>query len=91
MCRVETVTVHQTTGAIDTRERGHPALELRGDGLSPEEQQKLLAFLEKWQHVFAAHDEDFGCTSTVSPTGAAHPIRERYRPVPPKLHTELTQ
>ncbi|KAL2097873.1 hypothetical protein ACEWY4_007080 [Coilia grayii] len=70
----------------------HPALALRGEGLTGDQQTQLTTLLQKWSHVFAAHDEDFGGTSVVIhqiPTGTAHPIRERYRPVPPNLYPEL--
>lgn len=85
---------HQTSRAAATKGciGEHPVLELQGDGLSPEEQQRLTAFLHKWQHVFAAHDKDFGCTNAVQhqiPTGVAPPTHERYRPVPPKLYAAL--
>ncbi|KAL2095651.1 hypothetical protein ACEWY4_007799 [Coilia grayii] len=66
----------------------HPALALRGEGLTGDQQTQLTTLLQKWSHVFAAHDEDFGGTHQI-PTGTAHPIRERYRPVPPNLYPEL--
>lgn len=70
----------------------HPALNLQGDGLAPEEQARLESLLKKWSSVFAAHEDDFGRTSMVQhqiPTGDAPPIRERHRPVPPSLYAEL--
>lgn len=94
VCRVQVAAKHQTSRAAATKGcmGEHPVLELQGDGLSPEEQQRLTAFLQRWQHVFAAHNEDFGCTNAVQhqiPAGVAPPTRERYRPVPPKLYAEL--
>ena len=65
---------------------------LQGDGLDPDQQFQLKRFLAKWEHLFSAHDEDYGCTDVVThtiPTGEATPIRERYRPVPPTLYKEL--
>ncbi len=53
---------------------------------------RLQAFLAKWQHVFSSHDEDYGRTDIVKhqiPTGDAVPSRERYRPVPPTLYSEV--
>lgn len=70
----------------------HPALSLQGDGLSRAQQDRLTALLQRWTHVFASHEEDYGCTSAVLhsiPTGDAPPVRERYRPVPPSLYPEL--
>ncbi|KAL2093598.1 hypothetical protein ACEWY4_010910 [Coilia grayii] len=75
-----------------TPEEDHPALSLSGEGLNDHQQAQLKSLLQKWYHVFAANDEDFGQTAVVThqiPTGVAPPIRERYRPVPPKLYTEL--
>lgn len=82
VCRVQVAAKHQTSRAAATKGcmGEHPVLELQGDGLSPEEQQRLTAFLHKWQHVFAAHNEDFGCTNAVQheiPTGVAHPPPEK--------------
>ena len=74
--------------------RDHPALSLEGEGLTHEQQQQLQDLMRDWVDVFAAHDEDFGCTGVVHhqiPTGTAPPIRERYRPVPPSLYTELRE
>ncbi|KAK7913015.1 hypothetical protein WMY93_013226 [Mugilogobius chulae] len=70
----------------------HPVMSLRGDGLTEEQQQKMTDLLHRWGKVFSQHDEDFGRTSVVThqiPTGTAPPSRERYRPVPPSLYTEL--
>lgn len=70
----------------------HPLLALEGDGLSPDEHQRLQQLLRKWSAVFAMHDDDFGRTNIVQhqiPTGTAPPCRERYRPVPPSLYPEL--
>ncbi len=65
---------------------------LRGEGLEESQTQQLQAFLAKWQHVFSSHDEDYGRTDIVKhqiPTGDAAPSRERYRPVPPTLYSEV--
>ena len=80
----------QHVGQTSTEE--HPALALRGEELNDYQQAQLKALLQKWSHIFAAHDEDFGRTSVVThqiPTGTAPPIRERYRPVAPNLYPEL--
>ncbi|XP_073713213.1 uncharacterized protein [Misgurnus anguillicaudatus] len=77
-------------------ERGVPG-HMRGESLQGEDlervqTQKLQALLRRWQHVFATHDEDYGCTQVVEhhiPTGDAGPSRERYRPIPPTLYTEV--
>ncbi|KAL7837443.1 hypothetical protein SRHO_G00271540 [Serrasalmus rhombeus] len=65
---------------------------LQGNGLDEDQQSKLQQFLAKWQHLFASHDEDYGCTDVVKhciPTGDGPPIRERHRPVPPTLYKEI--
>ena len=65
---------------------------LQGEDLEQAQTQKLQALLRRWQHVFATHDEDYGCTQVVQhhiPTGDAGPSRERYRPIPPTLYTEV--
>lgn len=65
---------------------------LQGEELGPTQARKLRDLLSKWQHVFSAHEEDYGCTNVVQhriPTGDAEPSRERYRPVPPTLYTEV--
>lgn len=65
---------------------------LQGDNLDADQQLQLQQFLTRWQHVFSAHDEDYGCTDLVThqiPTGEAAPVRERYRPVPPTLYKEI--
>lgn len=70
----------------------HPAMSLQGDGLTPDQQEKMTNLLQRWTKVFSSHDEDFGRTGVVKhqiPTGSAPPSRERYRPVPPSLYTEL--
>lgn len=90
VCRVEGTVEQPKRGAATTAEQvvNHPALKLQGDGLSPDEQRQLTAFLERWTSVFAAHNKDFGHTGAVYhqiPTGTEPPIREQYRPVPPKL------
>lgn len=60
--------------------------------LSEHQQGELHALLQKWEKVFAHHEEDFGRTNLVQhriPTGDAAPIRERYRPIPPMLYKEM--
>ncbi|KAK7933216.1 hypothetical protein WMY93_004112 [Mugilogobius chulae] len=60
--------------------------------LSEAQQEELKALLQKWEKVFAQHEEDFGRTNLVQhqiPTGDAAPIRERYRPIPPMLYKEV--
>lgn len=72
----------------------HPALEVREEDLSGDQQAQLTASLRQWTHVFAAHEDDFGHTKVVkhhNPTGGAPPICDRYRPVPPKLFAELRE
>uniref|UniRef100_A0A8C2JKG0 ribonuclease H n=1 Tax=Cyprinus carpio TaxID=7962 RepID=A0A8C2JKG0_CYPCA len=65
---------------------------LRGEGLGEEQLGQLQEFLMEWQHLFSTHDEDYGRTDVVRhqiPTGDAAPSRERYRPVPPTLYSEV--
>ncbi|XP_039505665.1 uncharacterized protein LOC120461506 [Pimephales promelas] len=65
---------------------------LKGENLEEEQVVQLQELLRKWQHVFSKHEEDYGCTGVVKhqiPTGEATPSRERYRPVPPTLYTEV--
>lgn len=60
--------------------------------LSENQQEELCALLQKWEKVFAKHDEDFGRTDAVQhqiPTGDAAPIRERYQPLPPLMYKEV--
>ena len=64
----------------------------KNDHLSEEEGHQFQQFLAKWQHVFSAHDEDYGRTDIAKhhiPTGDAAPIRERFRPLPPTLYKEM--
>ncbi|KAL1276908.1 hypothetical protein QQF64_023581 [Cirrhinus molitorella] len=63
-----------------------------GEELDDCQRKQLEQFFSKWQHVFAAHEEDYGCTSVVRhqiPTADAAPIRERCRLVPPSLYKEI--
>uniref|UniRef100_A0AAV2KQZ1 Uncharacterized protein n=1 Tax=Knipowitschia caucasica TaxID=637954 RepID=A0AAV2KQZ1_KNICA len=86
------VTVRRVRTDLTADEDAHPVLSLQGHGLDPREQQRMAELLNKWRRVFSCHDEDFGRTSAVQhriPTGPAPPSRERYRPVPPSLYTEL--
>lgn len=77
---------------MDTREHGvkHPALELPGGWA---ESRSLLPFWRNGslccQLTMRTHDKDMNAVRHQIPTGAAPPIGERYRPVPPKLHAEL--
>lgn len=60
--------------------------------LLAQQQEDLRTLLRKWKHVFAQHDEDFGCTNLVQHqihTGDAPPVRERYRPLPPAMFKEM--
>ena len=69
----------------------HPVHTLQGEDLCPEQQAKMNDLLQRWSSVFAASEDDFGCTSAVLhqiPTGTAPPSRERYRPIPPSLYPE---
>ncbi|KAJ8409822.1 hypothetical protein AAFF_G00218810 [Aldrovandia affinis] len=57
-----------------------------------EEEQQLQDLLQRSSGVFAAHEEDFGCTDVVLhyiTTGTAPPSHERYCPVPPSLYPDL--
>lgn len=75
-----------------TTEVDHPVNRLKGEGLSAEQQRKMDDLLQRWKAVFAVDEEDFGRTSIVRhsiPTGSAPPSRQRYRPVPPSLYSEL--
>ncbi|KAJ7985934.1 hypothetical protein DPEC_G00345610 [Dallia pectoralis] len=70
----------------------HPALTLKGEGLTQEEQRKLSELLQEWRAVFAMDEDDVGYTSAVRHqilTGDAPPTRERYRPIPPSLYPEI--
>ncbi|KAJ7994626.1 hypothetical protein DPEC_G00251430 [Dallia pectoralis] len=70
----------------------HPALTLKGEGLTQEEQRKLTELLQEWRAVFAMDEDDVGYTSAVRHqilTGDAPPTRERYRPIPPSLYPEI--
>lgn len=72
----------------------HPALELKGEGLSADQQAQLTALMRRWAHVFAAHEDDVGHTTAVKhdiPTGEALPIWDRTCPVPLKLFAELRE
>lgn len=81
---------------VSTVQASPPAItslmEDQGMALTPDQRQRLHQLLQKWEDIFAQHDEDFGRTSAVKhqiPTGTAPPSRERYRPVPPTLYAEL--
>uniref|UniRef100_A0AAV2LVD4 Neurotransmitter-gated ion-channel ligand-binding domain-containing protein n=1 Tax=Knipowitschia caucasica TaxID=637954 RepID=A0AAV2LVD4_KNICA len=88
---VEVALVHTTP---DPGQHGLPEevrnLSNRSD-LSEQQQEELGALLQKWEKVFAKHDEDFGRTNAVQHrihTGDSAPTRERYRPLPPSLYKE---
>nr|XP_055069239.1 uncharacterized protein LOC129450446 [Misgurnus anguillicaudatus] len=90
------VALTQMDAPVSNQGRGVPkhlaGESLQGDDLGQVQAQKLQALLRKWQHVFARHDEDYGCTRVVEhhiPTGDAGPSRERYRPIPPTLYAEV--
>ncbi|XP_063794633.1 uncharacterized protein LOC134949857 [Pseudophryne corroboree] len=53
---------------------------------------KLDQMLWNRQKVFSRHEEDFGYTEDLQHeirTGDAPPVRERYRPIPPRLYQEV--
>ncbi|KAL7385603.1 hypothetical protein ABVT39_024944, partial [Epinephelus coioides] len=57
----------------------HPAWTLKGDNLSPQQQQQLEELIRRWISVIAKDEDDFGHTSAVLhqiPTGTAPPSRE---------------
>lgn len=90
------VTLAQTDSSLEqigNEVPAHLAREsLQGEGLEESQSKQLQDLLTKWQHVFSRHDEDYGCTGVVKhqiPTGDAPPSRERYRPVPPTLYSEV--
>ncbi|KAL7882597.1 hypothetical protein SRHO_G00002550 [Serrasalmus rhombeus] len=76
--------------------KGTPTFEVsqfatRSD-LTDQQQVELGHLLQKWTSVFAQNEEDFGCTDAIHhsiPTGGALPIRERFRPLPPKMYQEM--
>ncbi|XP_062386073.1 uncharacterized protein LOC134073108 [Sardina pilchardus] len=92
---VEVGVVHteQGLGMTAGRMPDHLCCEsLQGENLDGNQQQQLQQLLDRWQHVFSTHDEDYGCTDVVKhqiPTGDVAPSRERYRPVPPTLYQEV--
>jgi len=60
--------------------------------LSAEEQRQVRALLGKYASVFAAHDQDLGCTNLIShdiPLLDDIPIRQRYRGIPPSEYEHL--
>lgn len=67
----------------------HPPLSLQEDGLTAPQQREMTSLLQRWTKVLPRHNEDFGCTDIVKPTGTALPSQERYRPVPPNLYDIL--
>lgn len=84
----------QWLGSTETEGDARPplVLSLKGDKLSPYQQEKLTDLLQKWGKVFLKHDEDFRCTGIVKhqiPTSLGPPSRERYLPVPLSLAAEL--
>lgn len=86
------VAVRRVGIAAETGEGLHPVLSLQGEGLTSEQQDQMTSLLYKWRNAFSQHEEDFGHTGIVKHqihTGAAPPSRERYRPVPPSLYSEL--
>lgn len=65
---------------------------LKSDCLSWEQQLQLDHIVQKCDHVFSKHEEDYGRTGTVKhriPTGNAEPTKERYRPIPLTLYKEI--
>uniref|UniRef100_A0AAV2M731 Uncharacterized protein n=1 Tax=Knipowitschia caucasica TaxID=637954 RepID=A0AAV2M731_KNICA len=86
------VAVRRVGISAEADENLHPILSLQGDGLTEEQQQQMNNLLRKWSGIFSQHEDDFGRTNIVRhqiPTGVAPPSRERYRPVPPSLYSEL--
>jgi transposase InsO family protein len=90
------VALAQTDQHVKGTGEGVPAYlkgeSLWGEGLTGGQTKQLRGFLLKWQHLFSTHDEDYGRTNAVKhqiPTGDAAPSRERYRPVPPTLYSEV--
>lgn len=53
-----------TVGDTDAT-KPHPAMALKGDGLTPDQQRDMTNQLHKWSKAFSSHDEDFGCTGVV--------------------------
>lgn len=54
--------------------------------LSPEEQLEVRSLLMKYSSVFAANDQDLGCTNLIThdiPLLDDVPVRQRYRRIPP--------
>lgn len=54
--------------------------------LHPEEQSQVRLLLRKYTSVFAAHDQDLGCTNLIThdiPLLDDIPVRQRYRRIPP--------
>uniref|UniRef100_A0A8C7XN19 ribonuclease H n=1 Tax=Oryzias sinensis TaxID=183150 RepID=A0A8C7XN19_9TELE len=90
---VEVALVHSTpdTGQHSLTE-GVSNLVNRPD-LTERQQEELATLLQKWEKVFAQHEEDFGRTNTVLHrihTGDSLPVRERFRALPPSLYKEMT-
>ncbi|KAI8517499.1 hypothetical protein Bbelb_035160 [Branchiostoma belcheri] len=69
-------------------------VDLDGADLTPEQEAKLEALLQKHSSVFSTHKHDFGYTETIKhriPTGDTPPIRQPYRSIPPNLYKEVKQ
>ncbi|XP_038062329.1 uncharacterized protein LOC119732798 [Patiria miniata] len=63
-----------------------------GSQLSGEEKHQFQQLLQRYEEVFSKHDRDLGYTDTVKHTihtGAAAPIRQRYRSLPPSQYQEV--
>ena len=70
--------VPETPPVPESQRADHPALDLRGEGLTTPQQLQLAALLHKWTGIFAANEDDFGHTAVVQhqiPTGAAPLIK----------------
>lgn len=80
------VDVGEEVAEVKGENTGPPSL--KSDCLTGEKQLQLDQLVQKWDHVFYKHEEDYGRTSVVKhriPTGDAEPIKERYRPI--NLHS----
>ncbi|KAK7881610.1 hypothetical protein WMY93_030019 [Mugilogobius chulae] len=63
-----------------------PFAEVDLSSLSIEEQEQVRSLLNKYTSVFAAHDQDLGCTNLIThdiPLLDDVPVRQRYRRIPP--------
>ncbi|KAI8486535.1 hypothetical protein Bbelb_357700 [Branchiostoma belcheri] len=87
-----------STPTAETKSESGPdvysKVDLDGADLTPEQEAKLEALLQKHASVFSTHKRDFGYTETIKhkiPTGDTPPIRQPYRSIPPSLYKEVKQ